>query len=133
MALLSLLFLPTYYRGGAEVPHGHSLIQLWSDASDGGLNHHSFASGPSPSTLWFDPAVGATDKSQPIRLDNEHPDVATQHESAPVIGGTDLLVTAMTAVIAMGLNQAPLTLSDQRRTGLPARVLVPPPRWTAAT
>ena len=50
-----------------------------------------------------------------------------------MVGGLDLLVLAMTAVIIMGLNQAPLARHGWKRTGLPARILVPPPRWTAAT
>lgn len=137
MALLSLLLLPTDFRAGAEAPHGHSLIQLWVDASDGQLDHHVdrelFASGPGPSTSWFDPAVGETKEVRSIGLDDERPDVAAQHESAPVAGGIELLVTAMAAVAILGMNQAPLALPDRRPTGLPARILVPPPRWTAAT
>jgi hypothetical protein len=136
MALLSLFLLPTDYRGGAQAPHGHSLIQLWADARDGRLDHHldheHGQSGSSSSTSWFDPA-SQTKASRSAGLDNERPGAAAQHESAPVVGGLDLLVLAMTAVIIMGLNQAPLARHGWKRTGLPARILVPPPRWTAAT
>jgi hypothetical protein len=137
MALLSLLLLPTDYRAGAEAPHGHSLIQLWVDASDGRVDHHVarefFASGPVPSTSWFDPAVGETKDIRSTVLADERPDIAAQHESAPVSGGMDLLVTAMAAVAILGMNEVPRALSDRTCTGLPARILVPPPRWTATT
>jgi hypothetical protein len=134
MALLSLLLLPTDYRAGAEAPHGHSLIQLWADASDGRVDHHVdhelLASDPVPSTSWFDPAVGETNVIRSSGLDDEHPDIAAQHESAPLSGGIALLVTATTAVTILRMNEAPRALSDRKRTGLPARILVPPPRWT---
>ncbi|MCA9878789.1 MAG: hypothetical protein KC442_13440, partial [Thermomicrobiales bacterium] len=39
LALLGLLFLPTEYRGGAEAPHSHALLQLLLDAQDGQFAH----------------------------------------------------------------------------------------------
>jgi len=77
--------------------------------------------------------VGETKEVRSIGLDDERPDVAAQHESAPVAGGIELLVTAMAVVAILGMNQAPLALLDRRPTGLPARILVPPPRWMPAT
>ena len=137
MALLSLLLLPADYRAGSEAPHGHSLIQLWADASDGRVDHHvaheHIASDPVPAASWFDPAVGETNDVRPIGLEDERPEVATQHESAPVSLSLDLLVTATTAITILRLHQVSRAHSDRKRTGLPARILVPPPRWTATT
>jgi hypothetical protein len=135
MALLSLLLLPTDFRAGAEAPHGHSLFQLWADASDGRVDHHVVhelvASGHGLSTSWFDPTVGETNSNRSSDLDDERLDIAAQHESASVGSGLDLLVMATIVVAILGLIEAPRALSDRACTGLPARILVPPPRWTA--
>ena len=67
----------------------------------------------------------------PAGLDDERPDIAAQHESASVASGLDLLVMATIVVAILGIIEAPRALSDRARTGLPPRILVPPPRWTA--
>jgi hypothetical protein len=137
MALLSLWLLPTDYRAGADAMHGHSFIQLWADASDGRIDHHvdreRFASGAVLSTSWFDPAVGETKSTWSGGLGDERPDIATRHEPASVSGGADLLATAMIVVVMLGMNESPRAESERTCTGLLARILVPPPRWTVAT
>ena len=40
-ALLGVFALPVEYRGGAELPHAHAALQLWSDAADGAFDHHA--------------------------------------------------------------------------------------------
>lgn len=137
MALLSLLLLPSDFRAGAEAPHGHSLIQLLADARDGRIDHHGdrehVTSGPLPLTAWFDPAAGEMKSNRSNGLDDERPDIAAQHESASVSSGPDVLMMATMVVAILGMIEAPRALSDRTRAGLPARILVPPPRWTAAT
>jgi hypothetical protein len=137
MALLSLWLLPTDYRAGAEAPHGHSLIQLLADASDGRINHHvdheHFASGPVLSTTSLDPAEGEKKNIRSNAIGDQLPDIAAQHELASVSGGIDLLVAAVAAIAILGMIEMPRALSDRTSTGLPARILVPPPRWTATT
>ena len=137
MALLSLLLLPSDFRAGAEAPHGHSLIQLLADARDGRIDHHGdrahVASGPLLSTAWFDPAAGKTNSNWFTSPCEERPDIAAQHESAPMASGPDVLMMATMVVAILGMIEAPRALSDRTRAGLPARILVPPPRWTAAT
>jgi len=137
MALLSLLLLPTDCRAGAEARHGHSLVQLLADARDGRIDHHGdhehVTSGPVLSTSWIDPALGEMNSNRSSGPGDERPDIAAQQESVPVAGGIDLLVTAMAVTASLGMIEVPQALSDRTRTGLPARVLVPPPRWTATT
>src|SRR5688572_17809119 len=87
MALLGLLLLPSNYRAGAESAHAHSLIQLWVDAGEGRVHHaHSGLSEPGPalSTSWFDPAVADGGRAEPVGFDDPRPDLAEQHDSAPV-------------------------------------------------
>ena len=137
MALLSLLLLPTDCRAGAEARHGHSLVQLLTDARDGRIDHHGdhehVTSGPVLSTSWIDPALGEMNSNRSSGPGDERPDIAAQQESVPVAGGIDVLVTAMAVTASLELIEVPQALSDRTRTGLPARVLVPPPRWTATT
>jgi hypothetical protein len=136
MALLGLMLLPSDYRAGAESAHTHSLIQLWVDASQESLHHHVRPSlvdaNPDRSTSWFDPEVVETGRTGSGGLDDPRPDIAEQHESAPVSGGVHLLLTAMTAIVPLGMREPPGTVPDRRRTGLTPRVLLPPPRWTLA-
>jgi hypothetical protein len=136
MAMLGLLLLPANYRAGAESAHAHSLIQLWAEAANGTVRHHQdyglAYAGAGGSTSWFDPAVGAPETSPTVGFDDERPDAAAEQESAPVSSGVHLLLTTMTAIIALGMCQAPIDVPDRGRRGLPPRILVPPPRWTPA-
>ena len=65
-------------------------------------------------------------------FEDERPDAIEQQESAPVSGGVHLLLAAMTAIVSLGVSQAPTAAPDRRHSGLSPRILVPPPRWTAA-
>jgi hypothetical protein len=136
MALLGLLLLPSNYRAGAESAHAHSLIQLWADATNGTIRHHIdhglAQHGPERSSSWFDPSVGDTDTAPAADFDDERPDAADQQESVPVSSGVHLLLTTMTAIIALGTCRAPIDVSGRRHSGLSPRILVPPPRWTLA-
>lgn len=137
MALLGLLLLPSDYRAGAETAHGHSLIQLWIDAANESVHHHHLGDGgfyldPDRSTSWFDPSIEDTGSAPSFDLADERPDVAEQHDSAPATSGVHLLLTAMTATLAVGARQAPAAGSDLPIAGLSPRILLPPPRWTPA-
>jgi hypothetical protein len=136
MALLGLLLLPATYRAGAERAHAHSLIQLWTDAAKGTIHHHldheMVHPGPGESSSWFDPTVSDTGTSSSVGVDDGRPDTLGQQESTPMSSGIDLLLTAMMALVALGICRAPLGIPDRRRSGQPPRILVPPPRWTPA-
>ena len=136
MALLGLLLLPSHYRAGAESPHAHSLLQLWADATNGTVRHHKdhglVHPGRDLSTSWFDPSVGAIDVVPFVGFDGEQLDATKQQESAPVSSGVHLLLTATMGIVALGLCRAPIADLDRHHSGLPPRILVPPPRWTSA-
>ncbi|HEX5497608.1 MAG TPA: hypothetical protein VFX03_00205 [Thermomicrobiales bacterium] len=38
--MLGLLACPIVYRGGAEWPHAHAIVQLLYDAAHGSIDHH---------------------------------------------------------------------------------------------
>ena len=134
MALLGLLLLPANYRAGAESAHAHSLIQLWADAANGTVRHHldhaMVHPGLAESSSWFDPTVSDTGTISSVGVDDERPDAVAQQESTPMSSGIDLLLTAMMALVALGICRAPLGVPDRRQRGQPPRILVPPPRWT---
>ena len=135
MALLGLLLLPANYRAGAEIAHAHSLIQLLAEAANGTIPHHhdeSAQPGPEGSSSWFHPSAGGAGTGLSIGLGNARPDAAQQQESESVSSGVHLLLTAMTAIAALVIRQAPIAILGWRRSGVPPRILVPPPRWTLA-
>jgi hypothetical protein len=136
MALLGLLLLPASYRAGAESAHAHSFIQLWADAANGTVRHHPdhapAHTGPGDASSWFDPIVGDIETTPSVGFDDERPDAAAEHQSAPVSGGVHLLLTAIMAIAALGICQAPIDVPDRRHGGLSPPILVPPPRWTPA-
>jgi hypothetical protein len=135
MALLGLLLLPASYRAGAESAHAHSLIQLWADAANGTVRHHP-GHGPAHAapggSSWFDPTVGDFETTPSVGFGDERPDAAAEQESAPVSSGVHLLLTAMMAIAALGICQAPIDVPDRRHGGLSPRILLPPPRRTPA-
>ena len=132
MALLGLLILPSNYRAGAESAHAHSLIQLWTEATNGTVRHHidHGTAHPSPgfSYSWFDPSVGDTGATLSMDFEDERPDAMEHQESAPVSSGVHLLLTSMTAVVCLGVCQTPIAALDRLHSGLSPRILVPPPR-----
>jgi hypothetical protein len=134
MALLGLLLLPATYRAGAERAHAHSLIQLWADAAKGTIHYHldheMVHPGPGESSSWFDPFISDTGTSSSVGVDEGRPDALGQLESTPMSSGIDLLLTAMMALVALGICPAPLGVPNRRQRGLSPRILVPPPRWT---
>ena len=136
MALLGLLLLPTNYRAGAKSAHAHSLIQLFADVANGTVRHHLdhgwAPPRPAGSSSWFDPSVSDPETNRSVGSDDERVDATEQQESAPVLSGVHVLLTVMMAIVALGMCQAPIAVPDRRQSGLPARILVPPPRWTSA-
>ncbi len=136
MALLGLLLLPTSYRGGTEIAHAHSLIQLWADAANGTVRHHPdhglAHARPGGSSSWFNPTVGDFETTTSVGFDDERPDAAAEQQSVPASSGVHLLLTAIMAIAALGICQAPIDVPDRRHGGLSPPILVPPPRWTPA-
>lgn len=134
MALLGLLLLPANYRAEAERAHAHSLIQLWADAADGTIRHHHDHGlahpGPERSSSWFDPAVDGTGTTPSVEFVDERPDTGSHQESAPVSNSVHLLLTMMTAIITLGMYQAPMEDPGGRQSGFSTRIPVPPPRCT---
>jgi hypothetical protein len=137
MALLSLCLLPIDYRAGAELPHAHSLFQLWLDASDGVVMHDHADQAPVSQPLsspvsWFDPTFGLDGQGQ-HPAGTQSPDLAQQNNSAPTVSGIDLLLVALSflpvvagaLVLEAGLNR--------RLVGRLPRVLSRPPRGLLAT
>ena len=97
MALLGLLLLPANYRAGAESAHAHSLIQLWTDVSNGTVRHHvdhdRVHPSPGVSSSWFDPSVDVAGSPTLKSLDDEvDPATSTegknQEEETPGLGFT---------------------------------------------
>jgi hypothetical protein len=132
LALLSLFLLPSDFRAGSEMAHGHSLFQLWLDAADGHVDHHhigAFATSQSPRADWLDPRVDDS-ASSPSPGKDHRPDVPEQNDSAPSVGGIPfmLVFTELLLVIAgaVTFSDAPMC----RLFGRAPRVLFPPPRWT---
>ena len=135
IALFGLLLLPAEYRAGAETAHGHSLVQLWVDAADGAVDHghdHHRAPDPAPAaaTSWLEPLIGDVGNAGWAGLNDERPDVAEQHDSAPTVNGIHILLTMVTVSLALGARLTTAASCDRPIAGLSPRVVLPPPRWT---
>jgi hypothetical protein len=135
MALLGLLLLPSDYRAGAEIAHGHSLVQLWVDAGYGTVHHaHDHPRAPDAAsartTSWLEPLIGDTGRAGSASLNDERPDVAEQHDSAPTASGIHILLTMMSVSLALGVRPVTAASFDRPISGLPPRIVLPPPRWT---
>lgn len=125
LALASLLFLPTEYRGGASAPHRHALLQLLLDAQDGRFQHthsHSEASAGF-SYDWLDPTIADNANS----TGHARPDVGQQPESVPALSIITFLVVL--PPLAVAPNALPrITVETRRLDGRTPRVLYPPPK-----
>jgi hypothetical protein len=135
MALVGIFLLPSDYRAGAEIAHGHSLVHLWVDAIDGTVRHAHDYHGPPDSasaltTSWLDPLIGDPGNVGTSHANDWQPDVAEHQESAPIASGVQLLLTMVFVPLALGVRLDPVGSSDRPVAGLTPRIVLPPPRWT---
>jgi hypothetical protein len=128
LAIAGILFIPTEYRGGANAPHSHALLQLLLDAQDGHLAHtHSYLIFSQYDADWLDPEVHSTAASQ----GQTPPDVGQQQERVSTVSIVTFLVLLPTILtIACGLPR--IVPASRRLVGRALRVLSPPPRAFAA-
>ena len=131
LALLGIFLLPTNYRAGAVTAHGHSLLQLWVDATDGRMLHHTEAPSGVASVrpTWFDPLV--TDQTPTVN-DPAAPDSGDQSDSMPASGGGQFLVVSVIVVIASVAARAAIVFPFSPLHGWSPTVPSPPPRWMSA-
>ena len=124
LAIAGILFIPTEYRGGAESPHSHALLQLLLDAQDGHIAHaHSYQNTYRYTDDWLDPEVSDATASQ----DHARPDVGQQQERASTVSIMTFLV--LLPAVPMLAGELPRVVPATRRLiGRAPCVLSPPPR-----
>ena len=128
LALVGLLFIPVDYRGGADIPHSHALLQLLLDAQDGHLLHTHAHAGASvdQSYDWLDPAV--TDPTTTFGQGGT--DVGQQREGAPAVSVISFLVVIpLPILVSVALPR--IVPVAHRLRGLSSTVHSPPPRVAA--
>ena len=123
LALLGVVLLPSDYRAGAEFPHAHSLVQLWVDAEDGMVHHHEMGA-----TAWDDVASSSHERESQLGASEERLDIGEHENSMPTTSGIDLLLSAITMLVAAPASQMPAFGPQRRLTGQIPRVILPPPR-----
>jgi hypothetical protein len=123
LALLGVILLPSDYRAGAEFPHAHSLVQLWVDAEDGTVHHHEMGA-----TAWDDVASSSHERESQLGASEKSPDIGEHEDSMPTTSGIDLLLSAITMLVAAPASQMPAFGPQRRLTGQIPRVILPPPR-----
>ena len=134
LALLGLLLLPTNYRAGAEIAHGHALIQVWFDAAHGAIHHHHVPGvDAAPRAVvqdWLEPAVVDSTERDVRATGDARPDVGSHQDSAPVGGSVHLLVMTVVFLVLAVARSAPSVEPGRAPQGRVTRILLPPPRWT---
>lgn len=123
LALAGLLFLPTEYRGGAEAPHSHALLQLLLDAQDGQLAHNHAQPaqhGDASAFSWLDPDVAKAGQPSP-------PDAGQQQNSAPTLSIIAFLMV-LPALAPVSGRLPRVSRSARRLLGHTPAILSPPPR-----
>jgi hypothetical protein len=126
MALLGLCLLPSNFRGGGELSHGHSLLHLWADAADGHIDHHHhYRQTAAPLVDWLDPVADAAAQSAP---DGDEIDVGGHDDSSPAPGTVHFLPATATFFIAFGGARLPSFQNERTHVGCCPDVLLPPPR-----
>lgn len=125
MALVGLLLLPSNFRAGGEITHGHSLLQLWADAADGHIDHHHHHQAAAPLLDWLDPIADTAAQSAP---DQNGIDVGGHDDSTPAPGTVHLLPATLTFFLAFAIVRLPSFQKEQTLVGCCPDVLLPPPR-----
>jgi hypothetical protein len=123
LALLGVILLPSQYRAGADIAHGHSLVQLWIDAADGAVHHHHEGS---PAQV--DPHHSSPTSGSLFATGEERPDIGEHDDSTPTSSGVHLLLSVIPALAAVATRPRPAAGPDRCLTGQTPRVLLPPPR-----
>ncbi len=134
LALMGLLLLPSNYRAGAETAHGHALMQLWIDASDGAVHHHhasvAHTAFQGAAWDWLDPAVNDPTASEAHAAGAAQPDEGQHQDATPAAGGVHLLLTAVALLVLVTARSVPPLAPCRLPKSRVTRVLLPPPRWT---
>jgi hypothetical protein len=137
MALLSMFLLPSDFRAGSQFAHGHSLFQLWADASDGHLDHHHEDGGPlataGDAASWFDARVDGDAGARSLHTAQRSPDLPGHDDSTPAASGLHLLLIAWAILPVVAISRRPPIDGERRLFGRMPRIPLPPPRWTPAS
>jgi hypothetical protein len=135
LALIGLLLMPIDYRGGAEQPHAHSLLQLLLDASDGHLDHEhaeNASFNPIAAPSWFDPEVGGADAPNDAHAAAEGVDAGQQRHSDSSFSDIPFLLVALIALPHVARVRSEVMRDSGPLHGCAPKVLSPPPRQRLA-
>ncbi len=129
LAILSLLFLPTSFRGGAEAAHAHTFFQLWADAADGHVDHHrhSLDTGAIAEN-WLDPRVEMREDAGSTQTTSDQVDTGSHEDSAPVTAGVHLLIAMVASTVPPPSERVSVLTTTPPLMGMQPAVLSPPPR-----
>jgi hypothetical protein len=132
LALLGFLAMPIDYRGGAELPHTHALLQLLRDATDGHLQHAhaspAAVADSSSASSWFDPNAKVASSPHGMHHATDEVDPGQpQHSDSSYSGIPVLLVSAMALPIMTSARRAVAADWGWPQEHAP-EVLSPPPQ-----
>ncbi len=137
LAVVGLCLLPSDYRAGGEIAHGHSLFQLWADSADGIVEHHhqtgSLGIIAASSHDWLDPLIPDAGMAEESSAAGHRADLADQHDSAPASSGIHLLLVGLAIPFGLDGSRVMVFGHGQSMVGRVTRILSPPPRRQMAS
>jgi hypothetical protein len=129
LAILSLLLLPTSFRGGADATHAHAFLQTWADAADGHIDHHLHRlDGGAIATSWLEPRVEVRDGDNAGHARTNQVDTGTHEDSAPVTTSVHMLIAMISIADAPPRERGSLFTTMPPLMGFQPAVLSPPPQ-----